>query len=253
MITFFRYSIVCLSLGFAVLSQAQTLHFSAIEYLAEQEVGRRVLPQIYQRIGREITISSVPANRAQLLATSGELDGEIMRIYSYGSENPSTLRVPTAYYQFATMAFVRKDSGIVSLTPEQLKNYRIVKVRGVKHTDNITRGLSNAVDFSSTQEIMNMVSLGRADIALTSVIDGSVILEKMAMHELRMLDKPLAVLDLYHYLHQSHVDLIPPLDAAIKKLKASGELDRWIKLAERQVRAELTATQADVQIETSSH
>lgn len=50
-----------------------TLHynFASIELLIEQEVGRIVLPQIYKNIGIDITITPLPAKRAELLASIG--------------------------------------------------------------------------------------------------------------------------------------------------------------------------------------
>ena len=73
-----------------------------IEYLIEQEVGRLVLPQIYKNIGIDISIEPLPAQRAQYAARTGSKDGEIMRIWTYGDENLTTIRVPTAYYFLET-------------------------------------------------------------------------------------------------------------------------------------------------------
>jgi polar amino acid transport system substrate-binding protein len=46
-------------------------------------------------------------------ATAGGKDGEIMRIWTYGKENPTTLRAPTPCYQLETMPFYKKGRGVV--------------------------------------------------------------------------------------------------------------------------------------------
>lgn len=87
-------------------SSGKHYDFASIELLIEQEVGRIVLTQVYENIGINITISPLPGKRAQYVANTGMKDGEIMRIWTYGDENPNTIRVPTPYYYLETMPFV---------------------------------------------------------------------------------------------------------------------------------------------------
>jgi hypothetical protein len=55
--------------------------------------GRIILPQIFEKIGIKITITPLPAKRAEAAATSGKKDGEIMRIFSNGETNPTVVRL----------------------------------------------------------------------------------------------------------------------------------------------------------------
>lgn len=214
---------------------AEEYHFVSIQGLIEQDVGRIIIPEIYKKLGIETTIQAVPGIRAQKLATSGEKDGEIMRIFTYGIENTTTIRVPTPYYQLETMAFVKKDSGIVIKSKEDLKKYKLVKVRGVKHTNNITKGIANVHDMNSTESMMKYLLAGRADVALTNTVDGILSLKKLGYTNIVPIDKPLAVLDLFNYIHQDHKDIVEKVDAMIKKMKENGELQAIIKKAESQV------------------
>ena len=209
--------------------------FASISGLVEQRVGEIVLPKIYEKLGLSITINPVPANRAQAMATSGELDGEIMRIWTYGEENPTTIRVPTPYYQLETTAFIRKDSGIVIGEKSDLSHYRIAKVAGVKHTQNITIGLSNVFDVSDNIAVMKMVINGRVDVGLTNTADGLQVLKRLEYGDVVHLVPPLAILYLYHYVHQDHRELIEKVDAAIKGMKESGELAVLIRDAEQKI------------------
>ncbi|AQS39013.1 hypothetical protein Sps_03898 [Shewanella psychrophila] len=112
---------------------AADFDFVSIEKLIEQEVGRVIIPKVYSKLGIEITITPMPGKRAQQMANSGSKDGEIMRIYSYGNETPNTIRVPTPYYYLETMAFIKQGSDVVINSRKDLHNYRLAKVRGVKH------------------------------------------------------------------------------------------------------------------------
>ena len=214
---------------------AEQYHFASINYLIEQEVGRIVLPEIYNRLGIKVTISPLPGKRAQQEAQSGLKDGEVMRIYSYGTETPSTIRIPTPYYQLETMAFIRADSNIKINTIKDLKKYQIVKVRGVKHTNNITKGMTNVKDLDTTTQMLRLVSAGLADVALTNTVDGLVALKQLKITNVRPISKSLDRQSLYHYVHKSLQHLVPKVDQEIKKMKETGDLDALIRDAEQQV------------------
>lgn len=210
---------------------AEKYHFASIEGLVEQEIGRIILAEVYKKLGIDIVIIAMPGKRAEREATAGMVDGEIMRIWSYGEENPSTIRVPTPYYYLETTAFVKKNDIVVAVKAD-LAKYSLVKVRGVKHTNNITEGLGFVQDVENTCQMMRFLLAGRADIALTNTIDGTLSLNRCGITGIVPAGKPLAVWKLYHYLHVDHKDLVPRVDTVIKKMIASGEMAALIKKAE---------------------
>ncbi|MFT5235905.1 MAG: polar amino acid transport system substrate-binding protein [Shewanella sp.] len=214
---------------------AEEYHFVAIENLIEQQVGREVLPHFYRKLGYKISITSLPGKRASSLVSTGEKDGEIMRIFSYGIEYPQTIRVPTPYYSLQTMAFYKKDSGVVINRKEDLEHYKIAKVRGVKHTDNITEGMPFVHDMDSTLAMMDFLELGRAQVALTNTIDGLVAIKARGYTDIVSLSEPLDELYLYHYIHQDHPQLAAEVNKVIQQMKSTGELDNVIKQAEKKV------------------
>lgn len=214
----------------AQYSFGQTLHFVSIEHLVEQEIGTIVLPQIYQKLGINITITPLPGLRAEHQASTGKVDGEVMRIYTYGNENPNLIRIPTPYFQLETMVFTRTNRGIQIKSKTELANYSVAKIRGVKHTNNITVGLQNVTDVDSTTALIKLVNHGLVDVALTNTIDG---MREINTLKLEAIVVPgthaLATLDLYHYLHQDHKYLVEKVDNVFREMKASGELDKLIQ------------------------
>jgi len=214
--------------------RAEEYHFVSIENLIEQEVGRIVLTRIYANMGIDISITPLPAKRAQMEAVTGRSVGEIMRIYTYGIENPTVRRVPTPYYYLETMAFINPNSLIKITSKNDLRNYTLAKVRGVKHTNNITVGMENVINLNSTEQVMRFVSAGRADVGLTNTVDGLMTISKLNL-SLVPIEKPLATLDLFNYIHKDYIDLVPLVNEKIKEMKASGELTRVIEGAESTV------------------
>jgi ABC-type amino acid transport substrate-binding protein len=235
----FLFGLIALFINSIVLSQEIPLknkyEFASIEYLIEQEIGRIVLPKIYKNIGIDILVNPLPGQRAQLVANNGQKDGEIMRIWTYGDENKQSIRVPTSYYYLETMAFILKGSEIDIQRKEDLAKYRLAKVRGVKHTNNITAGLTDVYEMSSTENMFRMLITGKVDIVLTNTLDGTLILKKLGFNNIVPMEKPLAVLPLYHYIYEDNRMLVPLIDQEILRLKTNGDLKRMIYLAEQEV------------------
>ncbi|KZN45025.1 substrate-binding periplasmic protein [Pseudoalteromonas luteoviolacea] len=232
-----KYLIAAFFLLFTQPLYGQTYHFVSINYLIEQEVGRIVLTEVYKQLNIQITITPLPGKRAQFEAQTGLKHGEIMRIFSYGDETPTTIRVPTPYYSLETAVFVRTDSNVNIKTAADLHKYHIVKVRGVKHTNNITQGMKHVEDMDTTEQILKLVSKGLADVALTNKMDGVMYLKKLGINNV-VHGPSLAELDLYHYIHESQKHLVPLVNGKLSEMEKSGELERLIKMAEKQVMTE---------------
>ncbi len=211
------------------------INLASIEFLIEQEVGRLVLPKIYKNIGINAVITPFPGKRAQYVANSGIQDGEIMRIWTYGDETLNIIRVPTSYYYLETMAFVLKNSGIVIESKHDLAQYRVAKIRGVKHTNNITKGLVKLYDTNSTEKMFELLINNKVDVVLTNTMDGNVALSRLGLQNIVVKNKPLARLPLYHYLNNKYEALVPLIDKEIIRMKVSKELDMLIKNAEEHV------------------
>lgn len=214
---------------------ADKYEFASIEYLIEQEIGRIILPQIYQNIGIDINVIPLPGQRAQFEANVGKKDGEIMRIWTYGNENSKSIRVPTPYYYLETMAFILKDSQISIQQKDDLAKYRLAKVRGVKHTNNITVGFTDVYDMNSTENMFKMLNQGKVDVVLTNTLDGNLVLKRLGFENIVPIEKPLAVLPLYHYIYEDHDVLVPLVDKEIIRLIKNGQLEKLLNLAEQKI------------------
>lgn len=70
------------------------------------------------------------------------------------------------------------------ISKDDLKELRIVKVRGVKHTSNITAQMEYVHDIDSTRQLMTFLRAGRADVALTNTIDGLLELRELGIKDI---------------------------------------------------------------------
>jgi polar amino acid transport system substrate-binding protein len=235
-ITFFTYMIPNLANSeIKENSNLNKIQLVSIKDLVEQRIGVAILKKIYSLAGISLNIIPMPGKRAQVEVSSGRKDGEVMRIFEYGKLLSQLIRIEPPYYQLETMAFKKKGSSIIIKTKEDLKKYRIVTVRGVKHTELATKGLKNVTTVKSTRQMMKFLAAGRADIALTNTIDGELYNEKDKTIAIVKAGKPLGSFKLYHYLNKRHPKTAKKIQNQLLKLKRTGQLDEIIKSAEKSI------------------
>lgn len=231
------FTVVCsclIPLSFASNTFAADYKFSSIEHLIEQKISGEILSNIYRQLDTNITIIPMKAERAELEATAGLTDGEVSRVFSYGDEHPSVLRVPTSFYQLETMAFFKAGSNISLTTIEDLKQYRVAYIKGVKHTDKLVRKLnSNTRNTDNTTTMIQLIQAGRVDVGITSKIDGQGVIKKLGLNNIKVWEIPTSERKLYHYLHSSNAELLKPVDSIIKKMKISGQLQKLVQEIEQ--------------------
>ncbi len=215
-ITLFSHSVIS--------DTPQKMSFVRIQDMAGQEVGGRILLDVYERLGIPAEVIPMPGKRALREAISGRKDGESVRIYAVGEKYPDLIRVPTPLFDFLTMGFAQKGTDITLEQPKDLENYVIVRTSGVQHTKNMTEGMDNIHIVESSDLLMPFVSHSRADIALTGRLNGLILLKKGKINNVEEVGQPLQVNPLYHYLNKRHAHLVPKVDAVIREMRESGEI-----------------------------
>lgn len=202
-----------------------SLKLARIEQLAEQEIAEKMLINIYSKLAIHLNVVSLPGARAKIETSIGAYDGEVLRVFSYGKNNPAIVRVPTSYSSLETTAFALKGRQITIENKSDLELYHIVVIRGVQHTKDITRGLKNVHEVDNGEQMMRFLALGRADVALTNTLAGSRVVKHFGLDNIEDVGT-LETLPLYHYLHVRNKALVKPIDNIIKGMKTSGELNQ---------------------------
>jgi ABC-type amino acid transport substrate-binding protein len=84
----------------------------------------------------------------------------------------------------------------------------------------------------NTVHLFQQLLLGNIDIALTNQVDGELTIKQNNLLGIKLINRSLAKLDLFHYIHKNHKNLVKPINETIKKLKANGELAKMLAQAE---------------------
>ncbi|MDM7860852.1 transporter substrate-binding domain-containing protein [Alteromonas sp. ASW11-36] len=241
------FFLICsVSFSYNVFAEKPVLELGRISHLYEQSVGEIVIERVYAELNIDIDVIHKPAKRLASSLRAGIVDGEVMRIYQYGVNNPSVVRVPTPYYVVSTAAFSHSNSGIELDSPEQLNDYSIVKIRGIVVTDILSQNAIKTADINSTSTMMRLLDDGFADIGLTHRLNGELALQFEPSLNIQVHNLIIDERELYHYLHIRHANMVSQVDAVIRRFRDSGELEEIIAAAEQAVVEQLELTKSYV-------
>ena len=227
--------LVIVILSYTVDVVAEVYPFAGIKGLAEQEVGELIFKKICKNQRLECHIDMLPANRAERYVNASSSAGEIMRIWEYGYDNPDLIRVPTPYYNLQTALFVRNDNRLNIYSLQDISDVNVGVIRGVKYTNIIDTNHNKLIEGRSTEQLMNLLTKGRIDVAVTSRFDGISTIQSMNIDNVMILPVELQTHPLYVYIHPQYAFLVPLIDDAINRIADSGELTKISSVAEQQV------------------
>ncbi|MCP3465599.1 MULTISPECIES: ABC transporter substrate-binding protein [unclassified Bradyrhizobium] len=221
---------------FAHPSQAQSvIRLARIANIPDQYVGGEMLRVVYAQLNIKLEFEDVPGKRALALSSAGELDGEIQRIGTLSKDYPTLVRVTPAINYIQPSAFATKLRFDVAGW-DSIKDYSIGIVRGVGSSENGTRGMSRVTATTNLESLIQMLDADRFDLMVTDLFSGLVAVRKLNLQaRIYPLSPPLERIDIYHYLHERHRDLVPKVGKVIEEMTASGELARLREQLVRQV------------------
>lgn len=218
--------------------KAETIRISTVEGLPLSEICSYILERVYEKAGLELEIVPMPPARAIRESTSGRIDGETHRIESYGDNNPELVRVPFSHYSIQVILYTDFDNPARLSTYDEFPQYRFSILRGIKNSKELTSGFPNVHIVDDAMTMFQLLKLGRIDFAVTSNIFGDSFLRRNGIDGIVAHSTPLQTTELYHYLHKDHSEVASIIDKTLRKMDASGELDRIKKEAEKIVSGE---------------
>lgn len=186
----------------------------------------RLLAEAFRRLGRRVEIRMLPAERSFQDANDGIADGDVGRIRGVDAIYPNLVIVDEPIIE--SRDFVAFSIRHEFPTPDwsALDPYNLGLVQGWKifeaHTTN-ARSVTRARD---TRALFRMLQHDRIDVALSARLDGLAMAHDLGIQGIRVLEPPLARLEMFLYLHRRHADLAPRLARTLRAMKADGAFER---------------------------
>ncbi|MFZ6656924.1 substrate-binding periplasmic protein [Undibacterium sp. TJN19] len=214
-----------------VFAQIEEINLARVGKRVEQYVAGKLITEIYKRNNIVAQIEGFPSIRASRKSSDSEVDGEVGRIEEYAETNSHLKMVTPAYYSVAVAAYSLRP--IVLHTMDDLKQYRLGVVRGIKSTEKLARGASSIEYANDSDSLFSMLRAGRFDIAIDTKLNATNVLNRASEKNVLLL-KELARSPLYHYLNVKRASLAQPLSKTISDMIKSGELDALTRKFEQE-------------------
>jgi polar amino acid transport system substrate-binding protein len=221
-----RLTIAWIALCLVVIqpARADTFRISAPEF-AESEAIFRLLKEVYGRLGHDVERVVRPAKRSLFEVNSGTSDAEMSRVIGAESEFPNLVRVTEPVLALSFSAIVAADSKHWLSSWEEIEKLRIAYPGGYRILDSRTRDM-DATTARGPDAVARMVDGGRVDVGILVTSHAHKFASEMA--GVSVLDPPIEVVTLYHYLNVKHRRMIPEMEEILIQLNDSGEAKKII-------------------------
>lgn len=208
-------------------SYAQSpLRFARIENIPDQFVGGEILKAVYGRMNIPIELVDVPAKRALMESSTGKLDGEVHRNINVQKQYPTLIMIRPAINYIEPSVFSKTHDFNVKGWGS-IADYTVGIVRGVGTSEDGTSGMRQVLALTTLEQLMLALAAGRIDVAVSDAFSGLAVVKKLGLEDrIKVLTPPLQKNEIYHFLHEKHRKLAPKVEKVIRKMQASGELDR---------------------------
>ena len=179
-----------------------------------------VAGEAFRRVGVELQLVKLPAERGLLNANAGIEDGDMVRIAGLDKKYPNLVRVPEKLIDWEFAAF-STDRSIPARWPA-IRQRTVGLVKGWKIYEQAVAGATRVTTADDPQQLFRLLELGRIDVALYERWLGAALAKEMKLDRVHALAPPLAVREMFIYLNKRHAPLVPKLAAALRALKREG-------------------------------
>lgn len=197
---------------------------------------RRLYTELFARLGIAIDIRTVPTARLAVELGNGSIDGDLSRPLEFSNSQPQLVRVDEPVME-VVYALWSTNAAIKVSKLEQLRQlpYTATYTRGVVQCEEALKRVlpeQRVLDVTTTANAINMLHYGRnevhcgVDAAVLSDAGSAEYAGKAPLIKLLNIAKPDP---LYLYLQSKHAGLVPKINAALRKMKAEGTVERLRK------------------------
>jgi polar amino acid transport system substrate-binding protein len=198
----------------------EKLVFSAIQGSTTTVISKKVVDEMYRRMGIEISAAYYPGKRALIFANEGKTDGELQRIAGMDQKFPNLLMIPVPVNILEGMVFTKETEFTVNGW-ESLRPYRIGIRRGIIFSDKGCAGMNTTV-VNTNEQLFEILDQGLVDIIVITRLNGLDVAGRLKIPGIRALEPPIETYPLYHYLHVKNKHLAPKLTSVLQAMEKEG-------------------------------
>jgi polar amino acid transport system substrate-binding protein len=200
-----------------------------------------IYTEVFRRLGYELEYKGYPNERANVMAETGVVDGEIQRAASYQKISKNLLRVEEPSFSGHVAAYA-VTPGVVLDGWESLKNtnYRVEYRRGSKLPQTALPKVvrpEKLSTISTVEQGLKKLIAGRTDIFIEQelVVDEALREFDKAGFDYSSLYQAGIVYtgNSYLYMHKRHAALVPKIAEVLRNMKQQGVVERYKEIIQK--------------------
>lgn len=195
-----------------------------------------LVTEAFARLGLELEVIKLPAERALVNANKGIEDGNLLRIAGLEKIYPNLVRVPEKLMDTEFVGYSLKD------IPQgdgwdRLGCCAVAYVKGWKIFETNARAAATLSAVGDPEQMFRLVKEGRIDVGLYEKWQGILLARKVGLKNYRVLEPAFVTKEQFMYLHKKHAALVPELARVLREMKRDGTyqkiFDRTLGLLQR--------------------
>lgn len=187
-----------------------------------------VVAEALRTLGYKLQTVRLPAERALKSSNQGVIDGELLRVKGLDKLYPNLIRVPEKIMDLEFVVFsytpINLEKGWSALSGKS-----VAYLNGWKILEKNVPSDSEVTKIKDVKMLFKLLKKHRTDYVLYERWAGLTILKTQKIAGVKLQQPPLAVKEMYVYLHKKHKDLVPKLAAAILAMKQDGRYQALLK------------------------
>jgi len=181
----------------------------------------QIVREAFRRIGLQLDVVHLPAERALLNANEGIEKGVYVRIQGLESEYKNLRIVPEKVSEYEFVAF-GKDPSLRMNGWDSLLNHHVGIVNGWKILEKNMAACKNLTKVKNAEVLFRSLAEDKVDLVVYNKLDGFGMIEELGLQGIYALDSPFATKDMFLYLHKDLDRIVQPLAEALKSMKSDG-------------------------------
>ncbi|MBF0194342.1 MAG: transporter substrate-binding domain-containing protein [Magnetococcales bacterium] len=219
-------AILSLLIIFGANVQAETLAintFGAPPLSNEQRTGFHDQLSItaFKRLGLDIIIPRLPAERALINANKGIDDGDLPRISGLESIYNNLIMVPQSIMDYSFVAFTRHKNFKITGW-DSLKPYNVGIITGWKILEKNVVGVRSLTKVKNQTQLFTLLQMDRTDVVIYEKWQGLQTARDMGIKDIKILQPPLSKRKMFMYLNKKHEHLVAKIAKTLTEMKEDG-------------------------------
>jgi len=194
----------------------ETLRLSSFEAPNLTPKALRILTRAYAELDIRVETVMASPRRALLDSSAGRTDGELVRVRNVGAAKKSLVRVDVPIIVARTYAFAVKPE-LRGKSFNEIKHLRVGHVAGARFAVELARGFTEIWTAETPEQLFEMLRRDRIDLVIAGEGTGQRLSRELDMSEVFVLRPSLRTVAFYHFLHESHVDLVPKIEKVLRR------------------------------------